>query len=280
MGFRERFKIPDLGIGVGFRPKHQADVLDDGGGAQVDWFEVISENFMSAGGRPIANLEKLLATHPVICHGVSLSVGSTADLDLDYLKRLREVLSRARPLWFSDHACFCRSGELDTHDLLPLPYTREAIDHVAERIKRVQGTMERPFAIENVSSYLTYVDSEMTEWEFIAELAEKADCGVLLDVNNVFVSAFNHGFEANAFVDAIPADRIVQIHLAGHTDKGTHLLDTHSDHVVDGVWTLYERVIKRVGSISTLIEWDDKIPEWSVLVAEANAARARRQASR
>lgn len=279
MGFRERHSIPDLGIGVGFRPKHQTSVLDEGGAAQVDWFEIISENFMGPGGRPIANLERLTAARPVICHGVSLSVGGTANLDVEYLRRLRQVLERARPSWFSDHACFCRSGELDTHDLLPLPYTREAIDHVAERIKRVQGAMERPFAIENVSSYLSYEDSEMPEWEFIARLAEKADCGVLLDVNNVFVSAFNHDFDANAFVDAIDADRIVQIHLAGHTDKGTHLLDTHSDHVKDGVWKLYERVIARVGRVSTLIEWDDQIPEWNVLVAEADAARKHREAA-
>jgi len=268
---------PFLGHGAGLRRDHHARVLS--GPSRIDWFEVISENFMGPGGRPIANLEKLIATHPVICHGVSLSVGGTADLDSEYLKRLRGVLARARPPWFSDHACFCRSGELDVHDLLPLPYTREAIDHVAERIKRVQGTMERPFAIENVSSYLTYQDSEMPEWEFIAQLAEKADCGILLDVNNVFVSAFNHGFDANTFVDAIGADRIVQIHLAGHTDKGTHLLDTHSDHVALGVWKLYERVIARVGPVSTLIEWDDQIPEWSVLVAEADAARAHRKAA-
>ncbi len=279
MSFRQRHRIGDLGIGVGFRPKHQADVFDEGGAAQVDWFEVISENFMVRGGRPLHNLERLTDLRPVITHGVSLSIGSATEIDLDYLARLKQVLARVQPPWFSDHVCFSRAGDRDVHDLLPLPYTREAIDHVAEAIKRVQGTMERPFAIENVSSYMTYRDSEMPEWEFVAQLAERADCGILLDVNNIYVSSQNHEFDARAFVDNIPIDRVVQIHLAGHTDHGTHLLDTHSDHVADPVWDLYERTIRRVGAVSTLIEWDENIPEWSVLVAEAELARAHRKAA-
>lgn len=279
MSFRTRHRIPDLGVGVGFRPKHQDDVLERGGSPHVAWYEVISENFMVPGGRPLHNLERLRALAPVVTHGVSLGIGATTDLDRDYFRALRRVLDRVDVPYFTDHLCFTRAGGVDLHDLLPLPYTREAIGHVVERIKRVQGEMGRPFAIENVSSYLTYASSEMTEWEFLSEIAERADCGVLLDVNNVFVSARNHAFDADAYVDAIPADRVVQIHLAGHTDKGDYLLDTHSDHVVPGVFRLYERVIARIGPVATLIEWDDEIPEWSVLAAEAEKTAKHRAAA-
>lgn len=279
MSFRARHRIPDLGVGVGFRPKHQDDVLERGGSPHVAWYEVISENFMVPGGRPLHNLDRLRAMAPVVTHGVSLGIGATTDLDRGYLRALRGVLDRVNVPYFTDHLCFTRAAGVDLHDLLPLPYTREAIDHVVERIKRVQGEMERPFAIENVSSYLTYAASEMTEWDFVAEVAERADCGVLLDVNNVYVSAQNHRFDAEAYVDAIPGDRVVQIHLAGHTDKGDFLLDTHSDHVVPGVFRLYERVIRRIGPVATLIEWDDDIPEWSVLAAEAEKTAKHRLAA-
>lgn len=277
MSFRTRHRIPDLGVGVGFRPKHAREVLEGGGHAAVDWFEVISENFMVPGGRPIANLEKLRALAPVIPHGVSMSIGAVTPLEKDYLARLGVVLDRLNPAWFSDHLCFCKVGDRDVHDLLPIPFTKEALMHVAERIKRVQGEMERPLALENASSYLTFASSEMGEAEFLAELCERADCGILLDVNNVYVSAQNHGFDAEAYIDAIPEGRVVQIHLAGHMDKGRYLLDTHSDHVASPVWDLYARAIRRIGAVSTLIEWDDLIPEWDVLVAEANLARARRE---
>jgi len=282
--FRARHHIPDLGVGVGFRPKHAADVLDRGGSPDVRWYEIISENFMSpwaaargpAGGRPMANLARLRDAYPVIPHGVSLSIGAVAPLDEEYLARLRLLVDGLNPPYFTDHACFCRASGLDLHDLLPLPYTKEALAHVVERVKRVQGAIERPFALENVSSYLTYRESEMPEWEFLAELAERADCGLLFDVNNVYVSAFNHGFDAETFIDAIPADRVVQIHLAGHQDRGAYKLDNHGDHVRREVWSLYERTIRRVGSVSTLIEWDENIPAFDVLAREAAIASEHR----
>jgi len=282
--FRARHHIPDLGVGVGFRPKHAEDVLDRGGSPDVRWYEVISENFMSpwsasrgpAGGRPMANLGRLRDAYTVIPHGVSLSIGAVAPLDEEYLARLRALVDRLNPPYFTDHVCFCRATGLDLHDLLPLPYTKEALAHVVERVKRVQGAIERPFALENVSSYLTYRESEMPEWEFLAELAERADCGLLFDVNNVYVSAFNHGFDAEAFIDAIPADRVVQIHLAGHQDRGAYKLDNHGDHVRREVWSLYERAIRRVGAVSTLIEWDENIPAFDVLAREAAMAAEHR----
>jgi uncharacterized protein (UPF0276 family) len=275
MNFRERHGIPDLGVGVGFRPKHAADVLDAGGSPHVAWYEIVSENFMVAGGKPMHNLARLRERFTVIPHGVSLSIGATDALDDDYLARLKKLVRALDPPYFTDHVCFCKASGLDLHDLLPMPYTKEAIEHVVPRIKRVQETIEKPFALENVSSYLSYRASEMPEEEFIAEIAERADCGILLDVNNVFVSAFNHGFSAEKFIDAIPAERVVQIHLAGHLDKGTYLLDTHSDHVRDEVWSLYERAIRRIGRVATLIEWDDQIPTFEVLANEAALANAR-----
>jgi uncharacterized protein len=245
----------------------------------MDWFEVISENFLVAGGRPIENLEKLLAAYPsrVVPHGVSLAIGSVEPLDSAYLAKLASLLDRIKPPWFSDHLCWGRGPGVHIHDLLPMPYTKEAIDLIVERVKRVQGMLARPFVLENVSSYMTYKDSAMTEWDFVAEIAERADCGILLDCNNIYVSARNHGFDPKKYVEAIPPDRVTQIHLAGHTDKGSYILDTHSDHVKDEVWSLYARAIQRCGTgISTLIEWDDAIPEWDVLSAEAQKARTLR----
>ena len=275
MSFREKHRIPDLGIGVGFRPKHADRVL--AGPVAIDWFEIVSENYMVWGGRPIANLERLHAKHRVIPHGVSLGIGSATDLDPEYLANLRSLVDRLDPPWVSDHLCWTRANGNDLHDLLPLPYTKEAAAHVIERAKRVQDVVRRPFAIENVSSYMTYRESTMTEWEFLSEIAEKADCGILFDVNNVFVSAHNHGFDAKTYVDYVPVDRVIQIHVAGHTDKGKYLLDTHSDHVCEGVWDLYDRFIRRAGAVSTLVEWDEDIPEWDVLEAEAAKTRAARE---
>lgn len=243
----------------------------------MDWFEVISENFLVAGGRPIDNLTRLAARYPVVPHGVSLAIGSVEPLDETYLARLGDLLRRLEPPWFSDHLSWARAPGVHLHDLLPLPYTTEAIALVVERVKRVQGTLERPFALENVSSYLTFRESAMPEWEFVAEIAERADCGLLLDCNNVYVSARNHGFDPETYVDAIPADRVVQIHLAGHTDKGRYVLDTHSDHVADAVWALYRRLLARTGPVSTLVEWDEAIPAWDVLADEAAKARRLRR---
>lgn len=276
MNFRTQHKIPDLGVGVGFRPQHARDVIDGGGSEHVDWYEIVSENYMVPGGRPMSDLAKLRERHTVIPHGVCMSIGAVDALDRDYLARLKTLVRTLDPPYFTDHVCFCKARGLDLHDLLPLPYTEEALEHLAPRVRYVQNTIEKPFALENVSSYLTYRASQMPEHEFIARLAERADCGILLDVNNVYVSAFNHGFDAEEFIDAIPAERVVQIHLAGHTDKGKYLLDTHSDHVKDEVWALYQRAIRRIGPVSTLVEWDEMIPAWDVLANEAKLAKAHR----
>lgn len=242
----------------------------------MDWFEVISENFMVAGGHPLANLDRLRAAYRVVPHGVSLAIGSVEPLDDAYLAKLKALADRLDPPWISDHLCWGRAPGVHIHDLLPMPYTKEAVAHVVERVKRVQGTLERPFALENVSSYMTFAADEMPEWEFVAEVAERADCGLLLDCNNVYVSSRNHGFDARTYIDAVPADRVVQMHLAGHTDKGRYVLDTHSDHVRDEVWELYRRAVARTGAVATLIEWDDDIPTWEVLSDEAAKARAMR----
>jgi uncharacterized protein (UPF0276 family) len=277
MGYRERHAIPDLGIGVGLRSPHIGHVVRER--PKMDWFEIISENFFADGGVALAQLEAVRAHYRLIPHGVSLSIGGTDGLDEDHLARLRRLVRRLDAPWCSDHLCWTGASGLDVHDLLPVPYTRETLAHVAERVRRVQGEIEAPFALENASSYMEYRESTMTEHEFLAELSERADCGILLDVNNVFVSAYNHGFDANEYIDAIPVDRVVQMHLAGHTDKGTHLLDTHSDHVRDEVWQLYRRAVRRFGAVSTLVEWDENIPSWDVLAGEGQTARTARDAA-
>jgi uncharacterized protein len=274
MGFRERHAIPDLGIGVGLRGPHIGHVL--GERPAMDWFEIISENYFADGGVARSNLESVRARYRLVPHGVSLSIGGTERLDRQYLVRLRALVRRIDAPWCSDHLCWTRAGGIDLHDLLPMPYTKQTLAHVVERVKRVQGELEIPFALENASSYLEYRESTMTEHEYLGELAERADCGILLDVNNVFVSAFNHGFDANRYIDSIPPDRVVQMHVAGHTDKGTHLLDTHSDRVRAEVWQLYRRAIGRSGLVATLVEWDEDIPGWEVLANEAEAARSAR----
>lgn len=261
-----------LGHGIGLRTKHYPQVLD--GTLRADWFEVISENFMVDGGRPLAVLERARALAPVVLHGVSLSLGSVDPLNDAYLRRLRDLAARIEPAWISDHLCWGSVGGRHTHDLLPLPFTEEAVRHVAERVARVQDVLGCRILIENVSSYLAFAHSTMPEWEFVAAIAERADCGILLDVNNVHVSARNHGFAAESYVAGVPAGRIGQIHLAGHTDLGTHLLDTHDGPVVEDVWRLYERVVARCGALSTLVEWDDHVPEAEVVLAEAEQARS------
>ncbi len=264
-----RFHVPDLGIGVGFRRPHFAEVVE--GRPAMDWFEVIAENFMVDGGSPLYFLDRLRAQYPVVPHGVGLSLGGAHDAD--HLARLKRLADRLDAPWVSDHLCFTGTADVRVHDLLPLPYTRAMADHVVERVKRVQDTLGRPFAIENASSYLTYKASVMPEWEFLADVVERADCGVLLDVNNVYVSAMNHGFDAHTYLDAVPADRVVQIHLAGHSVKAKYRLDTHDGPVCDEVWALYQRVIHRIGSVSTLIEWDDQLPSFARLQEEAALAR-------
>ncbi len=276
-----RLGLPDLGVGVGLRTPHYRDVFDDGAGEArpggVDWFEIISENFMVEGGMPLYHLDRALDRCPVVQHGVSLSIGGTEPLDREYLRKLKDLLLRTRSPWVSDHLCWGGAGGVHLHDLLPLPYTAAAVKWVAARARAVQDTIGVRFVLENVSSYMTFTSSEMTEWEFVTAVAEEADCGILLDVNNIYVSAYNHGFDANAYVDGVPHRRVVQVHLAGHTNHGKYILDTHSDHVIDPVWDLYRRALRRTGPVSTLIEWDDDIPPFPELAAEAAKARAIRE---
>ena len=267
----KRSDFPMLGYGVGLRRQHYGHVLELR--PKVDWFEVISENFMVEGGRAIEVLEGVRANYPIAMHGVSMSIGSTDRLNRDYLRQLRDCARRFEPAWISDHLCWTGVGGHNLHDLLPLPYTDEAVRHVVERIRQVQDTLERPILIENVSSYMAFADSTMTEWDFISTIANEADCGILLDINNIFVSAFNHRFDANEYIDAVPAERVVQYHLAGHSDHGTHLLDTHDHPVRDEVWALYQRATRRFGAVSAIVEWDDHIPEFVELAAIADRAR-------
>jgi uncharacterized protein (UPF0276 family) len=262
---------PHLGHGIGLRPKHYPQVLD---GVRADWFEVISENFMIRGGRPLSMLERVRADRPVVLHGVSLSIGSTDALNAGYLDELRTLADRVQPAWISDHLCWGSHGQRYAHDLLPLPFTDEALAHVVERVQRVQDRLGRRILLENVSSYLGFAHSTMPEWAFLAAIAEAADCGILLDVNNVFVSAVNHGFRTGDYLAGLPAARIGQIHLAGHSDRGTHLLDTHDAAVCPEVWDLYRDAVRRFGGVSTLVEWDDHIPPIEDVLAEAERARA------
>ncbi|MFQ5720165.1 MAG: DUF692 domain-containing protein [Acidobacteriota bacterium] len=260
-----------LGHGVGLRVPHFERVL--AAPTRVDWFEIISENFMVRGGRPLDVLARVRRDTPVAMHGVSLSIGTTDPLDESYLDDLAALIDRVEPAWVSDHLCWTGVGGHNTHDLLPLPYTEEALDHVVERVMRVQDRLSRRIALENPSSYLTFTSSTLTEWEFLAAVADRADCGILLDVNNVHVSAHNHGFDAGAYLEAIPTERVWQFHLAGHSDHGTHLLDTHDHPVCDAVWDLYRHAVRRFGKVSTLVEWDGRIPTWDRLEAESLTAK-------
>ncbi len=264
--------FPHLGHGVGLRPQHYPDVLD--GTARADWFEVISENFMVRGGAPLRNLERARERAPIVLHGVSMNLGGTDPLNEEHLTALAALAGRFDPAWLSEHLCWGAFGRHYAHDLLPLPYTEEALGQVAGRIRHVQDRLGRRILIENVSSYVTYAHSAMPEWTFLGAIAEAADCGILLDVNNVYVSAVNHGFAPEEYVAGLPLDRVGQIHLAGHTDAGTHLLDTHDHPVPEPVWAPYRMAVRRFGPTSTLVEWDDRIPSYAELAAEAERARA------
>ena len=269
-----RWGYPDLGFGIGLRTRHYQHILENR--PRIDWFEALSENYMDTGGYPLHVLDQVAERYPVVLHGVSLSVGSTDPLDFDYLRKLKALAERVRARWVSDHLCWTGVAGINVHDLLPMPYTDQALTHTVERVRMIQDFLERPIALENPSTYMEFRASTWTECEFLAELAERADCAILLDVNNVYVSAFNHGFDPVAYIDTIPPDRVVQIHLAGHKHKGTHILDTHDDHVVEAVWELYRHVFQRMGGVSTLLEWDAGIPAFEVVHAEALKARAHR----
>jgi len=268
-------EAPYLGVGVGLRPKHYSDIFAraEAGSSGVDWFEAVSENYMAPGGPPGRKLDAIRCERDVVLHGVSMNLGSVDPLDESYLRDLEDLVRRVEPRWVSDHLCWTGIDGRQLHDLVPLPYCEESASHVAARIAHVQDRLGRRIAIENVSSYLSFAHDEVPEWEFLVDVATRADCGILLDVNNVFVSAHNHGFDARAYLDAIPPERVFQIHLAGHSVSEPLLIDTHDHPVCDGVWELYEHALMRLGPVSTLIEWDAEIPPFGELLGEAERAR-------
>jgi hypothetical protein len=264
--------FPHLGHGVGLRPPHYAEVVEQH--PAIDWFEVITENFLVAGGNPRRVLRAVRERYPIVLHGVSLSLGSVDPLDTDYLDQVAALAAETEPAWVSDHLCWSSVGGHTGHDLWPLPFTEESLAHVVARVGQVQDRLGRRILVENVSSYVQFASSTLTEWEFLAALAERADCGLLLDVNNVFVSARNHGFAAETFLEGIPVSRVGQFHLAGHSDHGTHLLDTHDHPICDPVWELYRKAVRQFGAVATLIERDDDIPPLADLIAESRRAAA------
>jgi uncharacterized protein (UPF0276 family) len=263
--------IPNLGIGVGLRVPHYDAIFRDQ--PDIDWFEIISENFMVDEGKPLENLARIVERYPVVQHGVSLAIGSPEPLDFDYLKRLKKLADFTKTPWISDHLCWGRLPGANFHDLLPLPYTKEVIDYVAERARIVQDYLERPFALENLSSYVAFKADAMPEWEFYAAVVEKADIHMMLDVNNIYVSSRNHGFDPQEYYKNIPMDRVLQIHLAGHTDCGTHVLDTHNNYVCDEVWKLYGEIYPLTNGVSTLLEWDENFLSFEDTWKEALKAK-------
>ncbi len=260
------------GFGLGLRTVHYPDFIERK--PAVDWLEVISENYMVPGGQPLRNLDLIRRDYPMVMHGVSLSIGSTDPLNYDYLRELKTLAARIEPGWISDHLCFTGVDHRNLHDLLPLPYSHATLDHLCERIGRVQDFLGRALTLENVSSYVSFAADEMSEWEFIAELVRRTDCWLLLDVNNVYVSAVNHGFDAKRFIDAMPAHRMRQIHLAGHEAHDDYIIDTHDHPICDAVFELYRYTVRRLGFVPTMIERDDNIPALDELLAELAVVRA------
>lgn len=268
-------KMPFLGYGLGLRSDYYEEILLNPEllHSQVDWFEILSENYLIPGGKPLYYLDKIRQNYPIVMHGVSLSLGSCDPLDYVYLKQLKALANRIDPVWISDHLCWTGVHGLNLHDLLPIPYTWQAIAHLVSRIIEVQDFLGRPLLIENVSSYLSYKQSEMTEWEFLAEVAKESGCYLLLDVNNVYVSSVNHQFNPIDFIEVMPVNRVAQIHLAGHLNQGDYIIDTHDTPVIQPVWDLYAATIQRLGKVSTMIERDDNMPAFSDLLAELSQAR-------
>ncbi|MEX2176230.1 MAG: DUF692 domain-containing protein [Pirellulaceae bacterium] len=261
----------NLGLGIGLRSVHFGHILRHW--PRLDWFEILSENFLDSQGRPRHVLRQIAERYPVVMHGVSLSIGSTDPLDFEYLGKLKRLAGEVRAAWISDHLCWTGVAGRNSHDLLPLPLHEASLRHVIERVRIVQDFLERPLVLENPSSYVTFADSTMPEWEFLSRVADEADCGLLLDVNNVYVSSRNHDFDAAEYLRAIPHRRVVQFHLAGHTDLGTHCIDTHDGRVVDPVWQLYRLAHELTGGAATLLEWDARIPAFDEVHAEVLKAR-------
>lgn len=265
--------FPDLGFGLGLRTAHYAHIFEHK--PAVDWFEIISENFMDTDGRPKRNLARIREHYPIVMHGIALSIGTVDPLNSDYLHKLKKLIECVEPAWITDHLCWTGVAHKNSHDLLPVPYTQEALTHIVGRIRQVQDFLGRPIALENPSTYLEFKSSHIPEAEFIAAMARESGCHLLLDVNNVYVTCYNHRLDAKAYIDALPLDKVVQIHLSGHSNMGTYIIDTHDDHVVDEVWALYKYVIHKAGrTINTMVEWDDKLPAWDVLYAELGKAKA------
>lgn len=266
-----KFLQPHLGFGLGLRSEHYNDLID--GHHAVDWLEILTENYMVPGGKPLYYLDKIREHYPVVMHGVSLSIGGVDPLNIEYLHELKILAQRVQPKWISDHLCWTGTQGINLHDLLPLPYTQEALQHLITRVGQVQDFLGQRILLENVSSYLSYQHSTISEWEFMRELANKADCLILLDINNIHVSAHNHNFDPLIYLEAMPAERIQQIHLAGHLNKREYSIDTHDHEIVDAVWSLYADAVKKFGHISTMIERDDDIPKLETLLIELQKAR-------
>lgn len=260
------------GFGLGLRPQHYGDFRDSH--PPVDWLEIIAENYMVPGGKPLEHLDAIRRDYPMVMHGVSLSIGGTDPLNMNYLADLKRLIARVQPGWVSDHICWTGVDHANLHDLLPMPCTEEALAHMVTRVQRVQDYLGQRIALENASTYVAFQGDDMPEWEFVAELARRADCWLLLDVNNVYVSAVNHGFDGRRYIDALPAARIRQIHLAGHEDQGDHLIDTHDHPICPGVYALYRYTLERLGWIPTMIERDDNIPPLAELLAELAQVKA------
>lgn len=259
-------------FGLGLRSKHYQYIFDNK--PKVDWFEIISENFMDTDGRPKTNLGKIKELYPIVMHGVSLSIGTLDPLNSEYLTKLKKLIRWVNPLWISDHLCWTGVAHKNTHDLLPVPYTKEALKHIVERIRLVQDFLEMPIALENPSTYLEFKNSEMSEAEFMARMVEESGCKLLLDVNNIYVTCYNHGLDPKKYINALPLNKVQQIHLSGHSNKGTHIIDTHDDYVIDEVWNLYKYVTHKAGRVpNTMVEWDDNIPEFPELFAELQKAK-------
>ena len=261
-----------LGFGLGLRPKHYQTILEQK--PKIEWFEVLTENYLVPGGKPLYFLNKICQNYPIVLHGVAMSIGSVDELDMDYLKQVKNLAKNTQAKWISDHLCWTGVDGKNLHDLMPLPYTEEALEHVVRRIDQVQNFFSSQLLIENPSSYLQYKNSTMSEWAFIAEMAERSDCLILLDINNVYVNSVNHNFDPVEYINALPIERVQQIHLAGHLDLGTHIIDTHDQAIIDPVWELYELAVQRFGAVSTMIERDDNIPPLTELQRELAVAKS------
>lgn len=264
---------PSLGFGLGLRIPHIEEIIETRPKA-IEWFEIITENYLVQGGKPLHYLNKIRESYPIVMHGVSLSIGTTDPLDYDYLKKVKQLKNIVQAVWISDHLCWGGIHRKNLHDLLPLPYTEEALNHVVEKIKQVQDYLGERLLIENVSSYISYEHSVLTEWDFLSEVANRADCLLLLDINNIYVSSFNHGFSPEIYLNAIPKNRVQQFHLAGHANFDDHIIDTHDHPVIQAVWNLYEQAIQLFPNTSTMIERDAHIPPLSELIQELNQAKA------